>query len=59
MKAFSPETAASYTVSGDVTITVTTATLSNVFVDVDGSKKRVLVIIDDNGERKIYRAVFR
>ena len=57
--AISPETAASYTVSGDVTITVTTATLSNVFVDVDGSKKRVLVIIDDNGERKIYRAVFR
>ena len=57
--AISPETAASHTVSGNVTITVTTAALSNVFIDVDGSKRRVLVIIDDNGERKIYRAVFR
>ena len=57
--AISPETAVSHTVSGNVTITVTTAALSNVFIDVDGSKRRVLVIIDDNGERKIYRAVFR
>ena len=57
--AISPETAVSYTVSGPVTVTATTEALSNVFVDVDGSKKRVLVIIDDNGERKIYRAVFR
>lgn len=57
--AISPETAVSHTVSGNVTITVTTAALSNVFIDADGGKKRVLVIIDDNGERKIYRAVFR
>ena len=57
--AISPETAVSYTVSGPVTVTATTEALSNVFVDMDGSKKRVLVIIDDNGERKIYRAVFR
>ena len=55
----SPETAVSHTVSGPVTVTVTTAALSNVFIDTDGGKKRVLVIIDDNGERKIYRAVFR
>ena len=57
--AISPETAVSHTVSGPVTVTVTTAALSNVFIDADGGKKRVLVIIDDNGERKIYRAVFR
>ena len=57
--AVSPETAVSHTVSGPVTVTVTTAALSNVFIDADGGKKRVLVIIDDNGERKIYRAVFR
>ena len=57
--AISPETAVSHTVSGPVTVAVTTAALSNVFIDVDGGKKRVLVIIDDNGERKIYRAVFR
>ena len=57
--AISPETAVSHTVSGPVTVTVTTAALSNVFIDTDGGKKRVLVIIDDNGERKIYRAVFR
>ena len=57
--AISPETAVSHTVSGPVTVTVTTAALSNVFIDADGGKRRVLVIIDDNGERKIYRAVFR
>ena len=57
--AISPETAVFHTVSGPVTVAVTTAALSNVFIDVDGGKKRVLVIIDDNGERKIYRAVFR
>lgn len=57
--AVSPETAVSHTVSGPVTVTVITAALSNVFIDTDGGKKRVLVIIDDNGERKIYRAVFR
>lgn len=57
--AISPDTTASHTVSGAVIITVLTEALSNVFADVDGSRKRFLVIIDDNGARKYYRAVFK
>lgn len=57
--AISPDTAISHTVSGAVLITVLSEALSNVFADVDGSRNRFLVIIDDNGARGYYRAVFK
>ena len=49
----------SHTVSGNVTVAATAELLSNLFVDDGGTRQRVLLYIDDNGERALYRAVFR
>lgn len=57
--AVSPDTAVSHTVSGPVTVTAEAEPLSNLFVDDDGTRRRVLLYIDDNGERALYRAVFK
>ena len=57
--AVSPDTAVSHTVSGPVTVTAAAEPLSNLFVDDGGTRWRVLLYIDDNGERALYRAVFR
>lgn len=55
----STDTAVSHTVSGPVTVTAEAEPLSNLFVDDGGTRRRVLLYIDDNGERALYRAVFR
>ena len=57
--AISPDTAVSHTVSGPVTVTAASEPLSNLFVDDGGMRQRVLLYIDDNGERALYRAVFK
>lgn len=57
--AVSPDTAVSHTVSGPVTVTAAAEPLSNLFVDEGGTRRRVLLYIDDNGERALYRAVFK
>lgn len=57
--AISPDTAVSHTVSGPVTVTAAAEPLSNLFIDEDGTRRRVLLYIDDNGERALYRAVFK
>ena len=57
--AVSPDTAVSHTVSGPVTVTAAAEPLSNLFVDDGGTRRRVLLYIDDNGERTLYRAVFK
>ena len=57
--AVSPDTAVSHTVSGPVTVTAAAEPLSNLFVDEGGARRRVLLYIDDNGERALYRAVFK
>lgn len=54
-----PDKAVSHTVSGPVTVTAEAEPLSNLFVDDGGTRRRVLLYIDDNGERALYRAVFR
>ena len=54
----SPDTAVSHTVSGPVTVTVFTEALSNLFIDIDGRRKRVMVLIDSGGQRKKYRSIF-
>ena len=54
----SPDTAVSHTVSGPVTVTVFTEALSNLFIDIDGRRKRVMVVIDSDGMRKKYRTIF-
>lgn len=56
--AISPGTAVSHTVSGPVTVTVFTEALSNLFIDTDSGRKRVMVLIDSGGERKQYRSIF-
>ena len=55
----SPDTAVSHTVSGPVTVTVFTEALSNLFIDIDGRRKRVMVLIDSGGQRKKYRTIFK
>ena len=55
----SPDTAVSHTVSGPVTVTVFTEALSNLFIDIDGRRKRVMVVIDSDGMRKKYRTIFK
>ena len=57
--AVSPETAVSHTVSGNVTITVTTVALSGLFIGDGGTKKRFMVLIDDGGTRKRVRMLVR
>lgn len=57
--AISPDTAVSHTVSGNVTVTAAAKPLSNLFVDEGGTRRRVLLYIDDNGTRALYRAVFK
>ena len=57
--AISPDTAVSHTVSGPVTVRAEAEPLSNLFVDDGGTRRRVLLYIDDNGKRALYRAVFR
>ena len=57
--AISPGTAVSHTVSGPVTVTVFTEALSNLFIDIDGKRKRVMVLIDSDGMRKKYRTIFK
>ena len=57
--AISPDTAASHTVSGHVTVTAITEALSNLLLDVGGVRKRFLVLIDSGGERKNFRAIFK
>lgn len=57
--AISPDTAVSHTVSGPVTVTVFTEALSNLFIDIDGRRKRVMVLIDSGGQRKKYRTIFK
>ena len=57
--AISPETAVSHTVSGNVTVTVTTAALSGLFIGDGGTKKRFMVLIDDGGTRKRVRMLVR
>ena len=57
--AISPDTAVSHTVSGPVTVTAAAKPLSNLFVDEGGARRRVLLYIDDNGTRALYRAVFK
>ena len=57
--AVSPDTAVSHTVYGPVTVTAAAEPLSNLFIDDGGTRRRVLLYIDDNGERALYRAVFR
>lgn len=57
--AISPDTQVSHTVSGPVTVTAAAEPLSNLFVDEGGARRRVLLYIDDNGERALYRAVFK
>ena len=57
--AVSPDTAVSHTVSGPVTVRAEAEPLSNLFVDDGGTRRRVLLYIDDNGERALYRAVFK
>ena len=54
-----PDTAVSHTVSGPVTVTAAAEPLSNLFVDDGGTRRRVLLYIDDNGTRALYRAVFK
>ena len=55
----SPGTAVSHTVSGPVTVTVFTEALSNLFIDTDSGRKRVMVVIDSGGLRKKYRTIFK
>ena len=55
----SPDTAVSHTVSGPVTVTVFTEALSNLFIDIGGRRKRVMVVIDSDGMRKKYRTIFK
>ena len=57
--AISPGTAVSHTVSGPVTVTVFTEALSNLFIDTDSGRKRVMVVIDSGGLRKKYRTIFK
>lgn len=57
--AISPDTAVSHTVSGPVGILAAAEPLSNLFVDDGGTRRRVLLYIDDNGTRALYRAVFK
>lgn len=57
--AISPETEVSHTVSGPVTITVTTEAMPGVLLDVGGVRKRFLVLIDSGGVRKNFRAIFK
>ena len=57
--AISPDTAVSHTVSGPVTVTAAAKPLSNLFVDDGGARRRVMLYIDDNGTRALYRAVFK
>ena len=57
--AISPGTAVSHTVSGPVTVTVFTEALSNLFIDIGGRRKRVMVVIDSDGMRKKYRTIFK
>ena len=55
----SPDTAVSHTVYGPVTVTVFTEALSNLFIDIGGRRKRVMVVIDSDGMRKKYRTIFK
>ena len=57
--AISPETVVSHTVSGPVTITVTTEAMPGVLLDVGGVRKRFLILIDSGGVRKNFRAIFK
>lgn len=57
--AISPETEVSHTVSGPVTITVTTEAMPGVLLDVGGVRKRFLILIDSGGVRKNFRAIFK
>ena len=57
--AISPGTAISHTVYGPVTVTVFTEALSNLFIDIGGRRKRVMVVIDSDGMRKKYRTIFK
>lgn len=57
--AISPDTAASHTVSGPVTVTAITEALSNLLLDVGGVRKRVLILIDSKGSRKTCRMLVR
>lgn len=57
--AISPDVEASHTVSGPVTITVTTEAMPGVLLDVGGVRKRFLILIDSGGVRKNFRAIFK
>ena len=57
--AISPDEEVSHTVSGPVTITVTTEAMPGVLLDVGGVRKRFLVLIDSGGVRKNFRAIFK
>lgn len=57
--AISPDVAVSHTVSGPVTITVTTEAMPGVLLDVGGVRKRFLILIDSGGVRKNFRAIFK
>lgn len=55
----SPDMEVSHTVSGPVTVTVLTEAMPGVLLDVGGVRKRFLILIDNNGERKNFRAIFK
>lgn len=57
--AISPDVEASHTVSGPVTVTVLTEAMPGVLLDVDGVRKRFLILIDSGGVRKNFRAIFK
>ena len=57
--AIAADTSVSHTVSGDVTVTVTTEALSGLFIDDGGTKKRFMVLIDHEGTRKMFRMLVR
>lgn len=57
--AISPDTQVSHTVSGPVGILAAAEPLSNLFVDEGGSRRRVLLYIDEGGTKALYRAVFK
>lgn len=57
--AISPDMEVSHTVSGPVTITVTTEAMPGVLLDVGGVRKRFLILIDSGGVRKNFRAIFK
>ena len=54
-----PDVAVSHTVSGPVTITVTTDAMPGVLLDVGDVRKRFLILIDSGGVRKNFRAIFK